>query len=77
MDANGNGANGRVVDLTAQERAALVTFQILEGAQMTTGEIAQQVGVTPQGAWHMMQRVARVVPLYQDAGRWRRLDDTA
>lgn len=75
MNPNGTAAlDESISDYTAQERAALTAFYILEGAEMTTAEIAERVGLTHQGAWSMMQRVARVVPVYQDEGRWRRFD---
>ena len=72
MSDNGNG-NGYDAYYTPQERAALVTFQILDGAQLTTPEIAESVGVSRQAAWRMMQGVSRVVPVYQDGDRWRRM----
>ena len=66
---------GQVDDgYTAQERAALVTYQLVSGAEMSTAEIAERTGLSRAGAWHMMNRVSRVVPLYQDGGRWRRLE---
>lgn len=74
-------AEATVGELTAQERAALVTYDIMRGARMTTSEIAHRMGTTKMGAWHMMQRVSRVVPIYLEEGNgyhdestWRVLD---
>ena len=58
-------------DYTAQERAALITLEIFAGAELTTAEIAQRVGVTYQGARAMMDKISRVVPVYVDNGLWR------
>lgn len=73
MAVEGTGIVTPGADYTAQERAALITFQLLEGAQMTTSEIAQRIGVTYHGARYMMEKVSRVVPVYEDGGRWSRV----
>lgn len=66
----------RLSDYTAQERAALITFQILEGQKMTTSEIAAHVGVTWLGAYRMMEKISRVVPVVQEDAVWRRAGET-
>jgi len=58
-------------ELTAQERAALVTWLLAGGAQMTTGDVATVTGLTPRGARTMLERLSRVIPIRQnEAGRW-------
>lgn len=58
--------------MTAQEKAAKVTFQIVSGDTPTTGEIGERFGMTYQGAYSMMSKVSRVVPMTTDeGGRWR------
>lgn len=63
----------RIQEYTTQERAALVTFEIVTGREMTTAEIAERIGTSRQSAWLLMQRVSRVVPVYQNNGRWQHL----
>ena len=74
MPHNLYGGRSKGKELTAQERAAMVTYDIIMGRQLTTLEIARRIGITNMGAWKLMQRVSRVVPVYQDEGRWRILD---
>jgi hypothetical protein len=58
-------------DYTAQEKAALVTWHLAHGEELTTAEIALMAGLTFQGAWFLMIRLARVLPIYRnDAGVW-------
>lgn len=63
-----------VVATTPQERAALITFQIVNGQELTTMQVATRCGVTWGGAYRMMERISRVVPVYQEGGVWRKLD---
>lgn len=69
-----NSRNKVVWELTAQERAAKVTWELAEGNGMTTAQVAEMTGLSTMGAWHLMQRVCRVAPVTQDeGGEWRRL----
>jgi len=62
-------------DLVAQERAASIAWYLCEGARMTTREIAECVGLHVKSAYHMMNKIARVVPIcLDDDGRWYRAD---
>lgn len=64
-------------ELVAQERAALVAWWLSRGAQMTTRVIAERTGMGYVGAWDMMQKLARVLPIafdklngFDDEGYW-------
>jgi len=58
-------------DYTAQEKAALIAWHLAHGEGMTTAEIASLTGLSWQGARHLMDRLARVLPIYQDdVGAW-------
>jgi hypothetical protein len=58
-------------DYTAQEKAALVSWHLAHGEEMTTGEIASMTGLTWGGAWWLMARLSRVLPIYQnEKGVW-------
>lgn len=54
-------------DLVAQERAAIIAWALSRGKQMTTRQIAERLGTTYTGAWFMMQKLARVLPIAFDA----------
>lgn len=61
--------------LSAQQRAAFVTYQIFEHeAEFTTTEIADMLGMTVTGAHLMMDRLSGVLPLVRYNSRWRRFD---
>jgi hypothetical protein len=61
-------------DYTPQERAALITFRLLAGDELTTMQIAERVGVSWHGASAMMERISRVVPVYREGCHWRKLE---
>jgi hypothetical protein len=59
------------VDYSAQEKAALVAWHLAHGEGMSTAEIARLTGLTWGGAWHLMNRLSRVLPIYRDdSGVW-------
>lgn len=63
-------------EYTAQERAALIALRLADGAEMTTREIAEETGLSPNAAWYMMQKISRVIPIYQNGtGAWKRVPD--
>ena len=53
------------------ERVAVTVWLLSQGWQLSTKDIASLVGITSQGAYQMMDRVSRVVPVVLDAGKWR------
>jgi len=62
-------------DLVVTERAAQTAWILCEGAQLTTCEIAARVGLHVKSAYHMMNKIARVLPIrLDDEGRWHRID---
>jgi len=58
------------LDLTPQDRAALVVYIFETGGAFTTAEIAQAFGMSVRGALSMLTRLSRVVPLVRDNGMW-------
>ncbi|NLX42133.1 MAG: hypothetical protein GXY79_01490 [Chloroflexi bacterium] len=60
--------------MTSQERAALAVVWLNDGAQLTTAELAERLGMTWGGAWRLMHRLARVLPIDQEDGRWFRVE---
>jgi len=62
-------------DLVVTERAAQAAWMLADGAKMTTREIADRVGLHVKSAYHMMNKIARVLPVMLDEdGRWHRTD---
>lgn len=61
--------------LTAQERAAIVTALLHDGARLTTAEIAARCSMSARGALHMLTNLARVLPIFYDDGLWQWLTD--
>jgi len=56
---------------TITERAALVTWHLAHGEAMQTRDVAEMTGLGMAGAWILMVRLSRVIPIYQDdCGRW-------
>jgi len=62
-------------DLVVTERAAQAAWMLCEGATLTTRQIAEKVGLHVKSAYHMMNKIARVLPVQlDDEGRWHRID---
>ena len=58
--------------MSSQERAVAAYDSILKQPQ-TTAAIAQRTGLTYSGAWQMLCRISRIVPIYHDSATktWR------
>jgi hypothetical protein len=56
--------------LLAQERAALALWLLMQGA-MTVKQMAGKLNLSRQGAWDLLRRISRVVPIYEDGVLWR------
>ena len=62
-------------DMVVTERAAKTAWLLADGAKMTTREIAGTVGLHIKSAYHMMNKIARVLPIALDeGGHWHRVD---
>ena len=59
------------------ERVAMITFLLCSGRRFRTAEIAALMGLTRQGAYAQLARIARVVPVVLDGGEWflAKIDD--
>ena len=53
------------------ERVGLVVHRLTLGESATTLEIAAWTGLTRFGAWEMLDKLTRVIPLTLIDGRWR------
>ena len=56
------------------ERVAVIVWKIAQGQVYTTAEIAVICGLTWDGAYKLMCRVSRVLPIYLDNAQWKSID---
>lgn len=57
-------------EMIATERIGLVVHRLTRGEFATTAEIAGWTGLTRVGAWLMMNKLSRVLPLALVDGKW-------
>lgn len=62
------------IDSCATERVARVAWRLANGGALTTAEAAQIAGIGHRGAWAMLDKLSRVLPIVQVDGRWRLAD---
>ena len=48
----------------------MITFLLCSGRRFRTAEIAALMGLTRQGAYGQLSKIARVVPLALEGGEW-------
>ena len=58
------------VPMVTTERVAMITFLLCSGRRFRTAEVAALMGLTRQGAYAQLSRIARVVPLVLVDGMW-------
>jgi hypothetical protein len=64
-------------ELTVTERAAFIGWRLMSGDAWTTQEIATLMGMEWTSAYYMLNRISRLLPIYQDAQkRWKRISET-
>ena len=58
-------------DMVTTERVAIVVSRLVAGHKGTTADIAEWVGLTRFGAWDMLSRISRVLPVSIVDGCWQ------
>lgn len=60
---------------TATVRAGMVTYRVILGWQPTTRDVAEFCNMSVNGAWDLMARLCRVLPIYLDESdhKWRKM----
>ncbi len=53
-------------ELLAQQRAALLAWAFAHGAQLTTRQVADKLGVTWMGAHFLLDKLSLVIPITRD-----------
>lgn len=62
----------RAEDLSAQQKAAVVTSWLQAGRELTTNEIGAALGLGQSGAWHLIDGLSMVLPITKGPDkRWR------
>jgi hypothetical protein len=56
--------------LITTERIALVTAYLYEGGTVTPAFVADRIGITENGAWRMLSKLSRVLPITEEDGQW-------
>lgn len=66
-----------LLESTPVERAALLTYWLANGRELTTVEAAESLCVSQRTAQRLFTAVSRTVPIYRDehTGLWRMADD--
>lgn len=63
------------LDVTPTERAAIVTRELMMGRALTEYEVAEMTECDRSTGLRLLQRLSRVLPLYEDdEERWRLTD---
>lgn len=57
-------------ELIVTERIAITVYALCQGGTVTPHYVAETVGITPNGAWRMLSKLSRVLPLTEENGRW-------
>ncbi len=61
---------------TPSERVAVIVLALVRSRGLTTRQAADLTGLTLNGAYVLLCRISRVLPLCQDeAAQWRLIDD--
>ena len=57
---------------TPEERVAIVVWHLAHGDAFRTSEVCRMTGVSRQGAYNMLCKISRILPVYQsDDGKWQ------
>ena len=60
--------------MVTTERVGIVVWLLSNGRAMTTAEVAEMVGISHQGAWTLLAKLCRVLPLTLEGTTWRRME---
>ena len=74
---NGTAIITRSQELTPQQRAAKLTYLLMQGGTYTNRQVADMFGITIQGAICMMDTISGAIPItktHEHGGKWQRFD---
>ena len=61
-------------DVTPTERVAIVVRDLAHGQQLTPRQVSELTACDLRTAYRVLERISRVLPLYEDAGQWALMD---
>jgi hypothetical protein len=69
-------------DYLTTERIGLISWWLADGETPTTRQVADRLGISYAGAWSMLQKLARVLPICYDEnepyeGYWFRIREVS
>lgn len=62
-------------ELTPQERAGLIGYLLGCGCRMRTRDVARLTGMSMRGALHLLEKLSRNCPIYQNGWVWQKCDE--
>lgn len=71
MTVNDGDYHMERMDSCTTERVAMVAWRLVHGGALTTAEAAQLAGIGYHGARAMLDKMSRVLPIFEDDGQWR------
>lgn len=61
---------GEVFPVTPTERVTVVVLALVEGAVLTSGDVAEMTGLTTGAARRLLENISRVAGVYEENGLW-------
>jgi hypothetical protein len=61
------------IDMTPQERAAVVAWRLAQGAELTIFDVESETGLTYSRALRLLKEISRVVAIHCVDGYWQRV----
>lgn len=55
------------------DRVTVVVWALAEGRKLTTADVARMTGLRWKGAYRLLCRVSRIIPIRQDIDGWVRI----
>ena len=62
--------NGAEREFIPTERIGLIVWQLAHGEALTVNQVADIAGITYQGAWRMLEKLSRAIPILCFGGEW-------
>jgi len=57
-------------EYVATERVGVIVWHLAHGDALTTAQVADLAGVSRQGAYQMLQKLSRAIPILCFSGEW-------
>ncbi len=57
-------------EMVVTERVAIIMRDLMSGQRLTTQDVVNRTGIDRTGAYRMLVKIARVLPLAYEKGAW-------